>query len=97
MNYICFGGRWTLRYCYVDCHNYLADALFDKRQIPVRFGDEYRKDNKEYRVIFCKIKRKYKDQFEKALMELPNKMLLYGYKDYEKFCHEALEDENEKE
>ena len=32
------------------------------------------RDGDKYRVIFCKIRKKYKAQFEKALEELENKM-----------------------
>ena len=85
-NYYCFGGRWTLHYAYVDCHNYLADSLFNREEAKVKFGDEFHKDNCEYRIIFCKVKKKHKAKFEKALDDLKNKMLLCGYKGYDEFC-----------
>lgn len=94
-NYICFGGRFYLRYAYADVHNYFADSLFYKHEIPVRFKDEWVKDGEKYRIIYCKIRKKYKAKFERALLELHNKMLICGYTDYEDYCEsimKALED-----
>ena len=95
-NYICFGGRFRVRYAYVDTHNYIADSLFYKREIPVKFMDEYVKDGEDYRIIFCSIKRRYNEQFKKALEELKSKMLLCGHNDYEEYCNKLMEQMHEK-
>ena len=95
MNYICFGGKFNLRYMYIDVNrdrNYLADSLFYKREIPVVFKDEMVKQGDKYRVIFCRIKKKYQKQFEEALEELKNKMQLLGYNDYEEYCERLMND-----
>ena len=97
MNYICFNGLFSLHYAYIDSHNYLADSLFNKRDIPVKFGDEMVRQGDKYRIIFCKVKKKYKEQFEKAMQELTNKMLLCGYTDYEEFCKKFKEEVYEEE
>ena len=89
-NYICFGGRFRIRYAYLDTHSYIADSIFYKHEIPVRFEDEFVKDGEKYRVIFCSVKRKYKAKFERALLEIHNKMLLCGYNDYEDSCKEFV-------
>ena len=47
-------------------------------------------DNYKYCVVFCSVKKKYKEQIEAAFDELKHKMDLLGYLDYEDFCHEML-------
>ena len=100
MNYICFGGKFWLRYMYVDVNrnsNYIADSLFYKREIPVNFKDEMVRNGDNYRVIFCKIKKKYQKKFEEALEELKTKMNLLGYTDYEDYCNNLMKELEEVE
>ena len=95
MNYYSFGGLISLRYAYVDLNvneNYVADSLFLKRCIPVKFKTEMKREGDKYRVIFCSISKKYQKPFEEALEELKTKMLLLGHTDYEEYC-EQLERE----
>jgi hypothetical protein len=95
MNYLFFGGRFKLRYAYVDLnvdHDYIGDSLFYKKNIPVKFGNEYIREGDKYRVITCKIPRKYKDAFEDALKELETKMCLFGYNDYEEYCKNLMKE-----
>ena len=70
MNYLYLGkGLRYLQYAYVDLFQdsgYLADSLFYRHKVPVKYGPEMLKDGEKYRVIFCRIKRKYKAEFEKA-------------------------------
>ena len=70
----------------MDCDEYLADQLFIKHKVPVKFGKEYRKNNSRYCVISCKIRKRYEEEFKKALAEMDNKMILRGYTDYADFC-----------
>ena len=100
MNYICFGGKFNLKYMYVDIdrnYDYVADSLFYKRRIPVTFKDEMVKPGDKYRIIFCKIKKKYQKQFEEALEELKSKMHLLGYNDYEEYCERLMNELDETE
>ena len=93
MNYLSFGGLFSLRYAYVDLNtneNYAADSLFYKRKIPVKFGDEMSRDGDRYRVVFCKVHKKYRKPFEEALEELKTKMNLLGYTDYEDYCNDLM-------
>lgn len=88
-HYLCLGGRFNIRYLYFDLNvdeDYVADSLFYKRDIPVKFKTELAKDGDKYRAIFCKVKRKYSKDFEEALQELKNKMALLGHLDYEEYC-----------
>ena len=92
-HYLCLGGRFNIGYMYFDLNvdeGYVADSLFYKRNIPVKFKDELAREDDKYRVIFCKVKRKYIKDFEEALEELKTKMELLGYLDYEEYCNNII-------
>ena len=78
------------QYVYVDCKDYLADDLFIKNAIAVKFKGDFTKDNSDYIFVNCKIKKKDQDKFIKTLEELKNKMLIMGHSDYESFCEEHI-------
>ena len=94
MNYIPMdGGLLSKGYLYVDLNvnsGYVADSLFYKRKIPVTFKDEMVKEGDKYRVIFCKIPKKFCRAFEEALEELKTKMYLLGYNDYEDYSENLI-------
>lgn len=77
---------FTYSYIFLDCDEYLADKLFIKHKVPVKFGKEYRKNDSRYCVISCKIRKRYEEEFKKALAEMNNKMILRCYTDYADFC-----------
>lgn len=92
-NYICLTSSKLSRYkqyMYVDCKNYLADDLFIKNKITVKFEGDFKKDNSYYIFVYCKVKKKDHDKFIKTLGELKNKMLIMGYSDYESFCEKQI-------
>lgn len=98
-HYISLGGRFYAHYMYFDINteeHYIADSLFYKRKIPVIFKGEMVRNGDKYIAVFCKIKRKYKDSFEKALEELKTKMELLGYLDYEEYCVNLIKQIKEK-
>lgn len=75
----------SLRYAYyafLDTEDYLADQLFISHKVDVKFLQEYGKENSPYVVIMCRCRKQDVESFEAALAELPNKMLLLGFKDY---------------
>ena len=83
--------KWSMRYDYyafVDTADYLADSLFIKKRVRVRFGKEMKHPKEAYMVIFCKVLKNDSDRFVEALSELSNKMILCGHADYEAFCKE---------
>ena len=89
MNYVRLGGWINQYYLYVDLNvseGYVADSLFYRRKIPVRFEEEMAKDGDQYRLIFCKVRNKYQKAFEEALAEIKNKMFLLGHNDYDEYC-----------
>lgn len=77
---------WYKHFCYADVREYLADALFEKYNIHVRYEGEYQKAGCDYVFIFCKVPKKEADKFEMALDELKRKMLLLGYPEYPEIC-----------
>ncbi len=91
MNYIELGGRFRLRYAYIDTDDHRADSLFRRYNIRVKIDSEYSKDKEIYRVILCRIRRRQKAVFEKAMNELVRNMHLYGHADYTGFCEDFLE------
>ena len=94
MTYINLGGLFYAHYMYIDLNvdeDFVADSLFYKRNIPVKFGEEMSKDDDKYRVIFCKVRKKYRKAFEEALREIPNKMNLLGHTDYEEYCTKLVD------
>lgn len=79
-----------LNFCYIDTPAHLADSIFRSHRVPVKFLREYRKDGTEYELIFCRIKKKYGEEFLKSLDELKTKMLICGHPDYEEFCGKII-------
>ncbi len=79
------------RYAYIDLEDHLADSLFQRQNISVRFEREFQNPINGYRLIICKILPWHRDGFLKALSELPNKMNLLGFNDYQDFCRDYLD------
>ena len=80
-------------YAYFDLNrgsDFVADSLFYKRKIPIHFGEEMSKNGDKYKIIFCKVRKKYTKLMEDALNEVPSKMNLLGYTDYEDYCKNLL-------
>lgn len=78
-------------YCFIDTKEHLADGIFEQHQIAVRFDSEYVKKGEKYQFIFCKVRKRDKILFVKAMEELKKKMLLIGNVDYEAFCLKTME------
>lgn len=77
-------------YAYLDSGDYLADGLFIKHQVCVKFLQEYGKDGFSYLMVFCRIRKRDEVAFLNALRELPNKMLLCGHPDYLAQCQQFI-------
>lgn len=87
-------------YAFIDVPEHLADSLFIRHKVRVRFGQEYTNDQQGYSFIFCKIRKKDEKPFLEALGELSNKMMLCRHPDYDDFCQktlDAMEEANESE
>ena len=88
MNYHKFQWRSLLyeQYAYVDVPDYYADPLLDKHNVQVEYCDEYIDTVAGYVIVCCKVKKWQRQRFLAAMEELPRKMLLCGYPDYEEYC-----------
>lgn len=88
MNYIAIDGLFYSKFYYADTPDYRADTLFYRHKIPVKYGEEFTNDNEKYIIVTCRVRKKYRNAFRKALEELPNKMALLGHSDYAAFCEQ---------
>ncbi len=79
------------RYAYIDLEDHLADSLFRRQNISVRFEREFENPINGYRLIICKILPWHREGFLKALSQLPGKMNLLGFNDYQDFCRDYLD------
>ena len=80
------------RYAYIDLEDHLADSLFRRQNISVKFEQEFSNKVSPYRLIICKVLPWHREGFLKALSQLPDKMNLLGFNDYQDFCREYLDD-----
>ena len=92
-NYIRLKTRspFSRQYMFIDTSEYLADNLFCNHKVPLKFGKEMVDKDTKYVIISCKIHKQYEEQFVKALLELPNKMLLFGHTDYIEYCKKVFD------
>ena len=71
-------------YAYMDATDiYRADDLFRKYRIRIRFKREWQSPEGRYRIVFCSVPKDQAALFEKAMEELPKRMMILGYVDYE--------------
>ena len=89
---------FSKKYIYIDKLDYLADKIFTKHNIRVKFDGTYA-DTKgtDYCVVFCKVPKKHESQFINCMIELQRNMLLTGHTDYVDFCTKLWEDFKKKE
>ena len=94
-NYIdfgkCGGGRWK-RYMYLDTEDFLLESLLRRDPVRLKFVTWMMKDDEKYRLVMMKVRVKDETKFLKALEDLPGKMLLCGYRDYESHGEELIRD-----
>ena len=92
-NYIDFGkcgaGRWK-RYLYLDTEDFLLGSLLMRDPVKVKYETCLTKENENYRLVMLKVLRRDETRFLKALEDLPGKMLLCGYRDYESRGEELI-------
>lgn len=77
--------KFSLQYDYFvffDDLAHLADQLFIKHEVRVRFEREYAKAGCPYLAVFCHVKKKDVPKFLAALEDLKNSMMLCGHPNY---------------
>ena len=77
---------FTVSYAYLDVDPFLSTALFQRKQIRMRYKYAIGFDSSAYRVVVCKVPKRKIEKFEEVMEELKNKMLLLGYSDYGNVC-----------
>ena len=60
--------------------------LFVQRKITIKFKGEFEREGSPYRIIMCRVLKRDVGRFEEALEKLKDKMLIMGYRDYDKVC-----------
>lgn len=73
-------ARYTY-YLFFDTTPYLADQIFIRHEIRVRFGKEFAKEGSPYRGILCSVRKKDAPVFESCMEELKKAMILCGHAD----------------
>ena len=80
---------WNSHYLYLDTEDLLAEKLFAQQGLQV-WCDRYCQDpNSPYRAVFCHCRKTSRKALERALGQLPARMVLSGRMDYLACC-EAL-------
>ena len=78
-------------FAYMDTADiYRADELFRKYRIKVKFRKEWQSPDGRYRVVFCSVPKKQVPLYEKAMEELPKRMMILGYDDYEECWRKTI-------
>ena len=77
-------------YVYVDTKEHLADTLFIRNKVYVKFEREYAKEGTDYVIIFCRVRKKEISKILKSFEDVDNKMALLGHSDYNEFCENTL-------
>ena len=85
-------------YAYMDTADiYRADDLVRRYRIRVKFKREWESPEGKYRVVFCSVPKKQAALFEQAMEELPKRMMILGYDDYEEVWHRTIKPAGETE
>ena len=78
-------------YAYFDLEDHLADSLFARQHVAVKYEQEFVNPINHYRLVICRVLPWHREGFLKAMSELPCKMNLLGFNDYQDFCREYLD------
>lgn len=92
MNYLVCEKTTLLRsyYVYVDNRQYLADNIFEKNNIKVKYRKELDYPESDYKIIFVSVSNRKDFLFVKSMCELEEAMINKGYNDYEETCNKIF-------
>lgn len=81
---------FTRRYAYLDSENYLADRIFERKNIRVKFyKEEFRKGS--WVIVRCIIRKKDEEEFLETMEELSrNAMLVANGNEYVETCRQFI-------
>ena len=57
----------SVTYMYINHKDYLSDSLLAQNHVSVRLGNEFSRDDSQYRIILCKARKKDTAEFEKSM------------------------------
>ena len=79
-------------YCfaYFDSDEHLADFLFAREHVDVTILEEYAADEDPFQIVLCRIPRKHRSGFLRAIEDLPELMSEVGKTDYDEFCQNYM-------
>lgn len=83
------GLPWENAFMVVDTPNEIGLKLIDDIHIAATYK-VFAHNEHDYKVILYKFKVKHREEFLKAVAEIPKKALECGYKDYEWFCNDLI-------
>lgn len=79
-------------FAYFDTHDHLADFLFSHENVSVTIEGEFAAEEDPYRIVLCRIDKKDRENFLKAVDLLPSLMEYVGKTDYNEFCQGVMRD-----
>ena len=79
-------------YCfsYIDSEDNLADFLFDHMKIIMEKEMEFHYNDDPFKVVMCRIPRRQREDFLKAIEVLPGLMAYAGREGYDEFCMDLM-------
>ena len=78
------------RYLYFD-RDQCSFSLLHRRNVRMKIKGVLTHQKENYVVVDCRVRKKDASAFEAAMKELPNKMLICGYRDYASFCNQMAD------
>ena len=74
------------KFMFFDAPDHVSARLFRKHGIHSWSEIEMGRDDEEYILLVCQIRRWDVKKFQAAMLELPNHMLILGHTDYDAVC-----------
>jgi hypothetical protein len=77
---------------YIECPQFLSFKLFDKYNVKPFFFRFKESNETKYIGVICCVRKKQIEDFMKCMYEMQKDMVICGYRDYEKFCRETIDE-----
>ena len=77
-------------FAYIDTPSYMADDIFVRNKLRVKYDKEYEHPDYPYRIVFCHVFRNNAAHFEKCMTDLEKKILLCGHPTYVQDCQTIM-------
>ncbi|WP_026522731.1 hypothetical protein [Butyrivibrio sp. VCB2001] len=77
---------FSQKYVFVDVNELLYTRIFREAGVRIKETWEYAKEGSGLMLIICRILKKDREKFEKAVVQIRNGAILMGYRDYDDAC-----------